>query len=193
MKAMRIGIDIDEVLAPFLPTMTRWRSPQRPLPAKYKYLYRDIYDISEKESVKLVRDFYESEEFVRMPPIKYAVDAMTELKKGNKLFIVTGRQEVVRDKTQMWIQENFPGIFEDVIMTNSYTSIEIPKADVCKLLSIGLMIDDNFDVCRDCLDKNVAAVNFIGDPMYPWCEESIISVRSWKTVRDTLIESRETF
>ena len=193
MKAIRIGIDIDEVLAPFLPTMTRWRSPQRTLPPKYKYVYRDIYDISESESVKLVRDFYETDEFANMPTIKYAVEAMTELKKGNKLFIVTGRQEVVRDKTQRWIQENFPGIFEDVIMTNSYTSIEVPKADVCKLLNIGFMIDDNFDVCRDCLDKNVSALNFIGDPVYPWCDENIISVRSWKSVRDTLRESRETF
>jgi 5'(3')-deoxyribonucleotidase len=190
MKAMRIGIDIDEVLAPFLPTMTRWRSPQRPLPAKYKYLYRDIYDISQKESTKLVQDFYESEEFEKMPPIKYAVDAMTELKKGNKLFIVTGRQEVVRDKTQMWIQENFPGIFEDVIMTNSFTSNEISKSTICRLLHIGLMIDDSMDVCQDCLLNHISAANFVGDPVYPWCEESIISVRSWKTVRDTLIESR---
>ena len=181
MKAMRIGVDIDEVLAPFLPTMTRWRSPQRTLPSRYKYLYRDIYDISQRESTKLVHDFYESDEFATMSPIKYSVDAMRELKKGdNKLFIVTGRQEVVRDKTQMWIQENFPGIFEDIIMTNSFTSNEIPKATLCKLLNIGLMVDDSMDVCQECLYNEISAANFIGDPVYPWCEDSIISLRSWK-------------
>ena len=193
MKAIRIGVDIDEVLAPFLPTMTRWRSPQRTLPPRYKYLYRDIYDISQKESKKLVQDFYETEEFATMSPIKYSVDAMRELKKGdNKLFIVTGRQEVVRDKTQKWIQENFPGIFEDIIMTNSFTSNEVPKSTLCKFLHIGLMIDDSMDVCQDCLLHRISAANFVGDPVYPWCEESIISVRSWKSVRDTLIENRET-
>jgi 5'(3')-deoxyribonucleotidase len=180
MNPTRIGIDIDEVLAPFLPTMTKWRSPQRVLPPKYKYLYRDIYKISQTESAKLVREFYESEDFSNMQPIKYSVDAMKNLKKTNKLFIVTGRQEVVRDKTQTWIQENFPGIFEDIIMTNSFTSNEIPKATLCKLLNIGLMVDDSMDVCQECLYNEIAAANFIGDPMYPWCEDSIISLRSWK-------------
>ena len=193
MKALRIGIDIDEVLAPFLPTMKMWRPPIHPVPPRHRYVYRDIYKITESESAKMVRAFYETEEFAKMPPIANAYKAMTELKRGNKLFIVTGRQEVVRDKTQRWIHDNFPGIFSDVIMTNSFTRDEVSKADVCKMLNIGLMIDDNFSVCEDCLDVNIGAVNFIGDPVYPWCEESVISVRSWKSVSDTLIESRETF
>lgn len=190
MKAIRIGVDIDEVLAPFLPTMLRWRSPQRILPPKYKYLYRDIYDISEKESAKLVRHFYESESFARMPPIKHSVEAMKELKKDNKLYIVSGRQEVVRDKTQLWVQENFPGIFEDIILTNSFTPRDVPKSVMCKFLNIGLMIDDSMDVCHDCLYNEIAAANFVGEPVYPWCEESLISVRSWKSVRDTLRENQ---
>jgi len=193
MKAFRIGVDIDEVLAPFLPTMKRWRRPMHPLPPKYRYVYRDIYKISERESAIMVRDFYESEDFANMKPIKDSLMALTELKKGNKLFIVTGRQEVVRDKTQKWIHENFPGIFSDVIMTNSFTSDEVSKADVCKMLNIGVMIDDNFSICQDCLQLKIAPVNFIGDPVYPWCEESIISVKTWKSVHGTLTESRETF
>jgi 5'(3')-deoxyribonucleotidase len=190
---MRVGIDIDEVLAPFLPTMLRWRSPATKVPPRYPYLYRDIYKISQKESAKMVREFYESEDFAKMPPIKNSIDAMLEFKKNNKLYIVTGRQEVVRDKTQLWIQENFPGIFEDVIMTNSFTSNEVSKAAACKILNIGLMIDDSIDVCQDCLYDKISAVNFVGDPVYPWCEESLISVRSWRLVCDTLRESRETF
>ena len=193
MKALRIGVDIDEVLAPFLPTMKRWRRPMKPLTTKYRYVYRDIYGISERESTMMVREFYESDDFTNMKPIKDSLTALTELRKGNKLFIVTGRQEVVRDETQKWIHENFPGIFSDVIMTNSFTRDEVSKADVCKMLNIGLMIDDSFATCQDCMDVKIAAVNFIGDPVYPWCEESTISVKTWKSVRDTLIESRETF
>jgi 5'(3')-deoxyribonucleotidase len=191
MRAARIAIDIDEVLAPFLPTMKRWKPPQVYVPPKHRYVYREIYNISERESTKMVRDFYESEDFAKMKPIKNAIDAMTELKKSSKLYIVTGRQEVVRDKTQKWIQENFPGIFSDVIMTNSFTRNEVPKSDVCKMLNIGLMVDDSMAVCRDCMDEEIAAANFIGDPTYPWCEETAISVRSWRDVCDTLRETRE--
>jgi 5'(3')-deoxyribonucleotidase len=190
MKSIRIAIDIDEVLAPFLSTMKRWRPPRVYVPLKHRYMYREIYKISEKESAKMVRDFYDSKQFMNMSPIKNSVDAMLELKKNNKLYIVTGRQEVVRDKTQSWIQENFPGIFSDVIMTNSFTTDEVSKSDVCKMLNIGLMIDDNMAVCQDCMAQKIAAVNFIGDPVYPWCEETTISVRSWKTVCDTLLEIR---
>jgi hypothetical protein len=128
-----------------------------------------------------------------MPPIKNAIDAMIELKKDNKLFIVTGRQEIVRNKTEKWVHDNFPGIFSDVVMTNSFTVAEVPKVDVCKMLNIGLMFDDSFDVCKDCLNEKISAINFIGDPMYPWCHESTISVKSWRLVCDTLRESRETF
>ena len=190
MKGVRIGIDIDEVLAPFLPTMMRWRPPRVAAPSRHAYMYRDIYGITERESVKMVRDFYESEEFFKMKPINHAVEAMTELKKSNTLFVVTGRQEVVRDKTQRWIQENFPGIFSDVIMTNSFTIHETSKADMCKLLNIGLMVDDNYQICEDCMYLKIAAANFIGDPVYPWCHESTISVKSWKAVCDTLRENQ---
>jgi 5'(3')-deoxyribonucleotidase len=141
----------------------------------------------------MVREFYDSEAFANMTPIEDSLKALTELKKDNKLFIVTGRQEIVRNKTEKWVHDNFPGIFSDVIMTNSFTRDEVSKADVCKMLNIGVMIDDNFGVCQDCLDNKIGAVNFIGDPVYPWCEESIISVKTWKSVHGTLTESRETF
>jgi 5'(3')-deoxyribonucleotidase len=192
MRPMRIAIDIDEVLTPFLMTMKKWRPPKPSLRPIHKYVYRDIYNISEFESTKMVREFYDSEEFAKMPPIKNAIDAMIELKKNNELFIVTGRQEIVRKKTEKWVSDNFPGIFSQVIMTNSFTSAEIPKSDVCKLLNIGLIFDDSMDVCQDCMNEKIAAINFIGDPVYPWCHESTISVKSWRLVCDTLRESRGT-
>jgi len=193
MKSIRIAVDIDEVLAPFLPTMKKWRPPKPYLRPLYRYVYRDIYNISEFESAKMVREFYDSEEFVKMKPIKNAIDAMIELKKDNKLVIVTGRQEIVRDKTEKWVSDNFPGIFSDIVMTNSFTSSEVPKSNVCKMLNIGLIFDDSMDVCQDCMNEKIPAVNFIGDPVYPWCYESTISVKTWRLVCDTLRESRETF
>ena len=194
LRSLRIGVDIDEVLAPFLPTMKKWRTPRfRIRPPSNQYLFRDIYGIPEYESVKMVREFYDSEAFANMVPIEDSLKALTELKKDNKLFIVTGRQEIVRNKTEKWVHDNFPGIFSDVIMTNSFTKSDVPKVDVCKSLNIGLMIDDSYAVCEDCLDEHIAAVNFIGDPVYPWCYESTISVKTWKDVRDTWIENRETF
>ena len=65
-------------------------------------------------------------------------------------------------------------------MTNSFTPTEVPKYQECFRLNLGLMIDDSYDTCLDCLDHKIAAVNFIGDPVYPWCYETDISVKTWE-------------
>jgi hypothetical protein len=57
--------------------------------------------------------------------------------------------------------------------TNSYTP------------NIGLIIDDNNAICDRCIDNGVRALNFIGDEdsIYPWCEESDISIQGWNEVK----------
>jgi 5'(3')-deoxyribonucleotidase len=189
----RIAVDLDEVLAPMLPTMLRWRPPVRG-PGhrhRYNYVYREIWGIPEHESVKLVRDFYESPEFACLPVIPGALETLRDLKAhGHQLYVVTGRQRAVRDKTERWVEQNFPDIFRAVILTDSYTAFEVPKDSVCRALGAATLIDDNIDAC---LAVGPGALNFIGDPMYPWCTETAISVTSWEHVRSTLIGTRETF
>ena len=96
------------------------------------------------------------------------------------MYVVTGRQDVVRDETETWIESFFPGVFDDVILTNSFTPNEIHKANICRALNIGLIIDDNKSICDRCINDGVKALNYIGeDEIYPWCEESDISIRDW--------------
>ena len=74
-------------------------------------------------------------------------------------------------------------IFNDVILTNSYTPNEIHKADICRALNIGLIIDDNKGICDTCIENGVNALNFVGEDVYPWCEESEISIKGWDTLK----------
>jgi 5'(3')-deoxyribonucleotidase len=154
----RIAIDVDEVLTPFLPSLLKWRKPRK-LPKKFPYLYREI---SEEE----IHEFYESQEFMNLEPIKNSQKVLENLKE-HKLFVVTGRQNVIREQTENWIEKWYPGIFEDVILRN---------------LNIGLLIDDNFTNCVECISVGTKAINFVGDPVYPWCFESEISKKSWEEV-----------
>jgi hypothetical protein len=134
----------------------------------------------------MIREFYDSEAFAQLPVMPYALPALQKLAKNNTLYIITGRQDIVRDKTETWVETHFPGVFKDVILTNSYTPYEVQKVDVCHKLNIGLLIDDNIQACADCIDQGVDAFNFIGDPVYPWCFRTRISLPSWK---DILLES----
>lgn len=177
----RVAIDVDEVLVKFLYPMAKFhhKTIQKP---KYNYIYRQIFDIDEETSQHMVREFYRSKDFMNLTPIKGAQKAMYNIKKdAKKVYVLTGRQEVVREETESWIQQYFPGIFDDVILTNSYTPNEIRKIDICRALNISLLIDDNIDICKECIEDGVQALNFIGqDEIYPWCELSEISLNGWE-------------
>jgi hypothetical protein len=66
---MRIGVDIDEVLAPFLKTMGHSKNLKLPVLKKYPYVYSTMFGMSQRESSKMVDEFYHTEEFRRMRPI----------------------------------------------------------------------------------------------------------------------------
>ena len=179
-----IAVDIDEVLCPFLHPMAKW-SKRRIKPGKIPYVYKDIFDISEKESRDMVYGFYESDDFKNILPINQAQNGIKILNSsGYKVYIVTGRQNIVREKTETWLETFFPGGFEDLILTNSYTINEISKDDVCKSIGANMIIDDNIDICRQCDSSHIRAMNFIGDPIYPWCEDNYFAIRSWDEISD---------
>ena len=179
-----IAVDIDEVLCPFLKPMMKWKGFE-PLEVTdfVPYVYSQILKISEDESQKMVRDFYETEEFANLKPIMGAQAGIAYLKgRGHRLYAVTGRQSSVRTKTETWLDTHFPYAFDDLVITNSYTPCEISKSDICRALNIGLIIDDNLRICMDCESQHIRSVNFIGDPVYPWCQDNEIAVRRWDDI-----------
>lgn len=176
----KIAIDVDEVLVHLLKPMAKRRGVKLPKNKKYNYLYREIFNCTEEESQKILNEFYFSEDFKNLQPIKGSQFAMQNLNTVfDKMYIVTGRQEIVREPTELWIEHFFPGVFHDIILTNSFTENEIKKADVCRALGIGCIIDDSMSTCLECIDSGIEALNFIGEDTYPWCEVTKISIPGW--------------
>ena len=176
----KIAIDVDEVLVHLLKPMAKRRGVKLPENKKYNYLYREVFNCTEEESQVILRDFYMSEDFRNLKPIEGSQLAMNNLNMiFDKMYIVTGRQEIVREPTEIWIEHFFPGVFDDVILTNSFTPHEVKKSDICRALNIGLIIDDNKGICDQCIEAGTDALNFVGDEIYPWCEESEISIKVW--------------
>ena len=176
----KIAIDVDEVLVHLLKPMARRRGVKLPKNQKYNYLYREIFNCTEEESQKILHEFYLSKDFRNLKPIKGSQRAMQNLNMVfDKMYIVTGRQEIVREPTELWIEHFYPGIFDDVILTNSFTENEIKKVDVCRALGIGCIIDDSMGTCLECMESGMDAINFVGDEIYPWCERSEISQCGW--------------
>ena len=191
MSIRKIALDLDEVLVPLLRPMAKWRGVQMPH-GKHPYLYREVFQCTEEQSQEILHKFYRSKDFLYLKPIPGAQRAMQILKNTrdiDKLYVVTGRQDIVRETTELWVERYFPGVFDDVILTNSFTEHEVKKADLCRALGVGLIIDDSYQTCDECRDAGIDAVNFIGfdDEIYPWCEESDISLMDWKNFTPTQI------
>ena len=179
----RIAVDVDEVLVPFLFPMAKWRGLTMPRKEKYSYLYRDICSIPEGESQKMVRAFYSSQAFKNLKPIPGAHKKLTLLREQtDKIYVVTGRQNIARETTEWWLDKYFPGIFDDLILTNSFTPFEIKKVDVCRSLALDTIIDDSIGICTDCISNGINAIHFVGEDVYPWCEETNISVKKWDEI-----------
>lgn len=181
----RIAIDIDEVLMPFVKPMAVWKGHKMPRRRGYNYVYREMFNITEYESKKMVSEFYESRAFEIVEPTEGAVEAVKRLRRdATKLYAVTGRQQPVRKKTEIWLELHFPGLFNDLVLTDSYTEHEIAKVDVCRTLNLDTIIDDNELNCLSCAFGGMTAIHFAGidGVVYPWCETSEMSVLGWDDV-----------
>ena len=190
MPPVRIAVDIDEVLCPFVRTMTRWRYPQGPppVPPKHPYNYANMFGITPKESKKMVDSFYFSQDFRDMKPFPESQVHLRRLKGcGYDLYCVTGRQQLARNRTEDWIREHYPGVFRDLILTNSFTPREIKKSDVCESLKVDMIVDDSYFTCVDCMENGIHPINFIGDPVYPWCDVNEHSEQTWTDVYENIL------
>lgn len=183
----KIAVDIDEVLTPFALPMFAY-SKKHPVSKKYPYNYAKALNISSDDSVAMVNEYYSSDDFKNSQPIYGSQYALSYIAgRGFDLYAVSGRQNLARNETEQWIETNYPYIFKDVILTNSFTNKEIKKVDICRSLAIGQIIDDNLQICMECESEHIKAINFIGDPVYPWCQENSISVKKWSEIFDMFL------
>ena len=180
----RLAVDIDEVLMPFLIPMAKWKGMKIPKKESYPYLYTDIFNIPLDVSRAMVQDFYRSEEITKIKPIKGSQMKLTELRpKLKKIYAVTGRQSIARGVTEDWLKIHFPDIFDDLVMTNSFTTQEISKVSVCSLLSLDTIIDDSLKTCMACQHAGIKAYHFVGKDVYPWCVETQMTLKNWDELK----------
>jgi hypothetical protein len=153
---------------------------------KYAYNFSEIFGVPSVTAQSMLYEYYDTPEFENQRPLlgsRYNVDA---IRTGvDKMYIVTGRQEFLRDRTEKWVQENYPNVFSDILFTNSYTLDEVRKADVCKAINADLLIDDVIENCRGCKELKINSINYIGIPVYPWCDPNrsdIPKVSTWADI-----------
>tara|TARA_Y100000389_G_C17314974_1_gene439971 strand:+ start:184 stop:753 length:570 start_codon:yes stop_codon:yes gene_type:complete len=170
--AKNIAIDMDEVICPFIIPLSRFARKTLPPPKeKYRYNYSEVFGITPTESQILVCNFYKSREFRDICPYPWTMTALKDLKsEGYNVHIITGRQEYATTGTMEFVDKWLSEWVDSVHLTNSFSMSgrEIPKHEVMKQLNIGLIIDDNIEICRNCQTHGLKSI-YINEK--PWSED----------------------
>lgn len=187
---MLIAVDIDEVLVPFFHTLTKYHQKKINrtihLPTRYRYHYAPLFNLTEKESSDLVKEFYTTDEHASMKPLPGSKFVLEKLAGNNDIVAVTGRQRYSRRYTEQLLENLYGNCIDEIYYCDHYTENAKSKAVMCETLGAGILIDDDQKICMECLHLGIPVYNFIGNPTYPWCEESTVSVRDWEEIYNRL-------
>lgn len=155
-ERVKFGIDIDGVLADFMPVfrvfVEREYGDRFELEDVRKYDLTGVLGTRE-ETWKKVMDFIASKEFADLPVVRGARECVQELaNSGAELFVVTSRPSEARDTTLEWLEQNFPRLFKGVYFSWRASDAPSPEAKklVCERVGIGVLFDDRLDVAREC-------------------------------------------
>jgi 5'(3')-deoxyribonucleotidase len=154
---MRIGIDLDDVLVPFLQTFIKYYNLTYDTSYKmddfFSYHYWEITGETRDESIQKVYDFHQTPYFKNMKPIAGAQEAVNQLRLNHDLFVITSRQDYIAEVTKLWVNQYFPHAFSDIVLTNNFAkgSNSRTKRQYCDLLGIEVLIDDSPEYAVECL------------------------------------------
>ncbi len=190
---MKIGVDLDEVLGHFLPALIDWHNDTYEtswaIGQFYTYHFWEIWGGTVEESIQKVYDFHKTPYFKNIRPVKGSKESLASLKKDHELFIITSRQNDIKQETEEWVEQHFPGMFSEIHFTNNFSQSGAgrTKKEIADKLDIDIMIEDSAKYALECLSPGRKI--FLID--YPWNKneklpEGIIRVNSWEEILENL-------
>ena len=120
-----VAVDIDEVLAPFVPLLIEFYNKhhllegQEPLTMDlfHNYHFRYVWGGSEERSREIVNQFLESDLFINQPMLdKSSFNVLQKLGEKYKLVIVTSRQYKIKNQTENLLKTYFPETFAEILL-----------------------------------------------------------------------------
>jgi len=186
---MKIGIDLDEVLAELMPELIDFYNESQNTSFKIEEFHffnlEKVWGGTREEAIKKVHEFYKSPSFDKIKPIIGCKEVLDILKKENELFIITSRPKNLEFSTKQWLEKYFPNTFSGVFFTNQFSLSEekTTKLEICNSLGIEVFIDDHIDYALECLSSNRKVFLF----NKPWNQkfeipESIQRVSNWNEI-----------
>jgi uncharacterized HAD superfamily protein len=187
---MRIGIDLDDVLADSMPAILEFYNK------KYNknFFVEQVKDfglwkllgISKEQMIEEVNEFLYAD--TNILPVEYSREIVDELVKNNDLVIITSRTDDMSKPTLAWVSKHFPKKFSEVHFSSNWLkSIGKTKADICRDLGICLMVEDSIEMANE-LSSNGIRVLLLdkGWNKSDNLQSNITRISSWKEVLENI-------
>ena len=139
---MRLGIDIDGVLADVLTTwvkeLNQYFNQSKRREDIFAYKFEEVYDVPWEEMDKFFRTNQQLL-LCNLAPIEKAQETLVTLSKQHEIYLITARPEEYKILTQGWLDcHKIP--YNKIIFTDFQD-----KADYCKTNNIDLFIEDSLE------------------------------------------------
>ena len=143
---MNIGIDIDDTISKSIEKTEEYAKEytETILKRDFKINYKEIdflkrYNWTIEEDNEFLKEYYKK--ILQNAELKEDANKVIEiLHKTNKIYIITAREDEVKEITLKWLERN--NIIYDKIFFK-----QIDKKDIVKDLEIDVFIDDSFENC----------------------------------------------
>lgn len=184
-----LAIDVDEVLALFIPSLAVFHNEQygTSLESEHfvSYEFHHVWGGTIEECSVKMELFFESHHFKeRVLPVPGAFECLNVLKKDFELHIVTARQLKQLEMTKEWINYYFPDIFTETHFGNHYSndgSRSRSKAEMCAAIDAVMLIDDNPKYAKNVVTETNTQVVLFGN--YAWNrDEGTLLINTYKNL-----------
>lgn len=176
---MRIGVDIDGVLADSLPLWTkelnRFFGKNKTVEGIHLYDICQTYGITQKQL----------DEFLRLkgrylmtapPPVKGSTQFLPKLKEKHEIFIITARNKRYEGETVSWLKKcGIP--YDELILLGSHD-----KREACVGNGVGVMIEDTLEVSVKVTAAGVPVLLLDAPYNRGALPEKVLRVRSWEEI-----------
>ena len=132
---MKIGIDIDEVVANHLAVLIRFYHQRTGKLIEEKdfhsYNWWEVWGISKEEAIKIDKEFKTSVLFDEIKPVEGAIESIKKLLKNNEVIMVTSRPLTTLKKTESWMKQQFGNETPKIIHSSDFHGGDKTKAEIC--------------------------------------------------------------
>ncbi len=190
----RLGVDFDDVLIDFTNTFRIHHNELHGTTLEYGHLVDwnlgNVFGCSEEEMRRRVYDFVFSHHHIQVAPIEGAADAMRTLSDYYDLFVITARDDIMRNPVDELVAKHFAQLFQELHFANHYvlgdTKTPIPKVEICKRLNVAALIDDSPGTARTTATAGIPVYL----PDRPWNQGEmpplVTRVANWEEILERL-------